>query len=163
LTLEAEAAVNAEASSRDIVENTLPPVATEQQLRIWDFEAFLKEPIAHPITKELDQGLGWTEVLEMLMIILPKQSAQVSHRIQSSRQDNDWNKILWYNKSRETSRICPTCLRLYSVGDELAAHVSGGLTAEDLSSLDRNNLLEAQQREQESSGFCMSTLSGNRE
>jgi hypothetical protein len=115
----------------------------------------LKEPIAHPITKEFDQGLTWKEVLEMLMLILPTHSAQVSQRIQSSIQDDDWNKILWYNKSRKTSRICPTCLRLYNVGDDLPPHVRGGFTAEDLTGFDSVSLLAVQQREQELSGFCM--------
>jgi len=125
---------------------------------IQDFTTFLKGPIAHPIAEESDQGLSWKEVLEILMSILPKETVEVSHKIQDFNQDNDWslNKILWYNKSRKKGRICPACLRLYTIGDDLAAHITGGFTAKDLTGLCRVERLALQQRKQELSGFCMS-------
>jgi len=32
-------------------------------------------------------------------------------------------KILWYNKSRARSRVCPACQRLYRLGDILPGHI----------------------------------------
>ncbi|KAJ3554564.1 hypothetical protein NM688_g3044 [Phlebia brevispora] len=43
------------------------------------------------------------EVLDMLCVVLPEEIAT----------------ILWYNKSRQTARICPVCKRLYRVGEAL--------------------------------------------
>jgi hypothetical protein len=61
-------------------------------------------------------------------------------------------KILWYNKSRAKSRICPACLRLYNIGDEL-----NSLTSEE--DLTGKVALSARLlREQEMSGFCGSIL-----
>jgi len=61
-------------------------------------------------------------------------------------------KILWYNKSRAKSRICPSCLRLYSIGDDLA-----DLIREDRGG-GRCNAPTQQLREQKLSGFCESSL-----
>ncbi|KAG6824895.1 hypothetical protein H0H93_001401, partial [Arthromyces matolae] len=74
------------------------------------------------------------EVLEMLKTILPDEFAL----------------ILWYNKSRETSRICPTCQRLYRIGDILADHFpgSGDKPIEGMGSSERL------QNEQTLSGLC---------
>ncbi|KAJ6614668.1 hypothetical protein B0H10DRAFT_2221067 [Mycena sp. CBHHK59/15] len=47
------------------------------------------------------------EVLQMLCTVLPEETAL----------------ILWYNKSRSTSRICPACQRLYRLGDVLPDHM----------------------------------------
>ncbi|KAG5638954.1 hypothetical protein H0H81_008454 [Sphagnurus paluster] len=56
-----------------------------------------------PLCAEFAQG----EVLQMLMTVLPEETAL----------------ILWYNKSRATSRICPACQRLYRLGDILPDHL----------------------------------------
>ncbi|KAI5887652.1 uncharacterized protein SCHCODRAFT_02638615 [Schizophyllum commune H4-8] len=50
------------------------------------------------------------EVLEMLMTVLPDELAL----------------ILWYNKSRLTSRICPSCRRLYNLGQALPDLIEDG-------------------------------------
>ena len=60
-------------------------------------------------------------------------------------------KILWYNKSRAKSRICPTCLRLYDIGDELSDLTDEGFTRKVVLSV---RLL----REQKLSGFCGSNV-----
>lgn len=65
-------------------------------------------------------------------------------------------KILWYNKSRAKSRICPSCLRLYDIGSELADHSNLGDLFEDSKVVLSARLL----REQELSGFCESFFLG---
>jgi hypothetical protein len=64
----------------------------------------------------------------MLMTILPEDTALVGGRILkfSNTVLMIGMKILWYNKSRVKSRICPACLRLYNIGDELRDLTSGG-------------------------------------
>ncbi|KAG7087628.1 hypothetical protein E1B28_013576 [Marasmius oreades] len=61
---------------------------------------------AHPPALEdpLRAEFSQVEVLQMLKTVLPEEMAL----------------ILWYNKSRATSRICPACHRLYLVGDVLS-------------------------------------------
>ncbi|GAW05361.1 hypothetical protein LENED_007212 [Lentinula edodes] len=61
--------------------------------------------------------------------------------------------ILWYNKSRASSRICPACQRLYRVGDVLPDHALTGSAKSELNSLQRPSELE---REQQLSGLCSS-------
>ncbi|KIL65687.1 hypothetical protein M378DRAFT_161661 [Amanita muscaria Koide BX008] len=66
---------------------------------------FAEKPAMHvPLCAEFAQP----EILEMLRTILPEETAL----------------ILWYNKSRSTSRICPACQRLYRLGDNLPDLVS---------------------------------------
>ncbi|KAJ8518731.1 hypothetical protein ONZ45_g4250 [Pleurotus djamor] len=72
------------------------------------------------------------EVLQMLMTVLPE----------------DLALILWYNKSRATSRICPSCQRLYRLGDTLAP-----LIGDDYDSTPRY-LAPQQSKEQRISGLC---------
>ncbi|KAF8346647.1 hypothetical protein F5887DRAFT_834094, partial [Amanita rubescens] len=74
--------------------------------RVRDTHAFLssryfaQKPAMHiPLCAEFAQP----EILEMLRTILPEETAL----------------ILWYNKSRATSRICPACQRLYHLGESL--------------------------------------------
>ncbi|EAU87554.1 hypothetical protein CC1G_12353 [Coprinopsis cinerea okayama7 len=78
--------------------------------RVRDAKAFLAsrffaQPPAwdNPMCAEFAQE----EVLQMLMTVLPDETA----------------RILWYNKSRATSRICPACQRLYRLGDILPDHI----------------------------------------
>ncbi|KAI5823217.1 hypothetical protein K523DRAFT_287079, partial [Schizophyllum commune Tattone D] len=59
-----------------------------------------------PLCAEFAQA----EVLEMLMAVLPDELAL----------------ILWYNKSRLTSRICPSCRRLYNLGQALPDLIEDG-------------------------------------
>ncbi|KAJ3534979.1 hypothetical protein NMY22_g6685 [Coprinellus aureogranulatus] len=71
---------------------------------------FFAQPPSHddPLCAEFAQP----EVLQMLQTVLPEESAM----------------ILWYNKSRSASRICPSCQRLYRLGDTLPEIIlsSGG-------------------------------------
>ncbi|KAG5640822.1 hypothetical protein DXG03_006894 [Asterophora parasitica] len=64
-----------------------------------------------PCTQKLQDPLcaefAQEEVLQMLMTVLPEETALV----------------LWYNKSRAMSRICPACQRLYRLGDVLPDHL----------------------------------------
>jgi uncharacterized protein YbaR (Trm112 family) len=54
-------------------------------------------------------------------------------------------QIMWYNKSRVGSRVCPACHRLYRIGDVLP----------DLMDEEKAQAgSEIQQREQEISGLC---------
>ncbi|KAG6865306.1 hypothetical protein C0991_003608 [Blastosporella zonata] len=102
--------------------------------RVRDVRAFLSSHFSQPpaFDDSLCAEFAQEEVLEMLMTILPEEIAY----------------ILWYNKSRSTSRICPACLRLYRLGDVLADHISGQEHFEDMESSPRL------QREQTLSGLC---------
>jgi len=54
-------------------------------------------------------------------------------------------QIMWYNKSRIESRVCPACHRLYRIGDVLP----------DLMGVEKAQVGSGiQQREQEISGLC---------
>lgn len=72
------------------------------------------------------------EVLQMLYTVLPEETAL----------------ILWYNKSRSTSRICPTCQRLYRLGDILPDHI------DDEPERVHKPPSPQLEREQELSGLC---------
>ncbi|KAJ4498724.1 hypothetical protein C8R41DRAFT_123689 [Lentinula lateritia] len=108
--------------------------------RVRDTRAFLasryfSQPPAldDPLCAEFAQE----EVLQMLQTVLPEELAL----------------ILWYNKSRASSRICPACQRLYRVGDVLPDHALTGSAKSELDSLQRPSELE---REQQLSGLCSS-------
>ncbi|KAJ3985873.1 hypothetical protein F5890DRAFT_1572633 [Lentinula detonsa] len=105
--------------------------------RVRNTRAFLKsryfsQPPAldDPLCAEFAQE----EVLQMLKTVLPEELAL----------------ILWYNKSRASSRICPACQRLYHVGEVLPDHatLTGGAKS-DIKPLQPPEL----EREQELSGF----------
>ncbi|KAL1741468.1 hypothetical protein HDZ31DRAFT_45387 [Schizophyllum fasciatum] len=74
------------------------------------------------------------EVLEMLRTVLPDEMAL----------------ILWYNKSRLTSRICPACRRLYQLGQALPDLIEEDETVSGADA-GANPLLA---REQTISGLC---------
>ncbi|TFK29070.1 hypothetical protein FA15DRAFT_664377 [Coprinopsis marcescibilis] len=71
---------------------------------------FFKEEVAMDVP--MCREFGQEEVLQMLCSVL----------------DGECARILWYNKSRATSRICPTCQRLYRIGDVLPDHSLGDET-----------------------------------
>ncbi|KAF8438575.1 hypothetical protein L210DRAFT_3481759 [Boletus edulis BED1] len=73
--------------------------------RVRDTRAFLSSFFAQPpaLDDELCAEFAQEEVLQMLCTVLPE----------------DYAIILWYNKSRTTGRVCPSCRRLYSLGDVL--------------------------------------------
>ncbi|KAF8890676.1 hypothetical protein BD779DRAFT_1416443, partial [Infundibulicybe gibba] len=104
--------------------------------RVRDTRAFLSSSyFAQPPAWEdpLCAEFAQEEVLQMLCTVLPEETAM----------------ILWYNKSRATSRICPACQRLYRLGDILPSH------ADDESEQSINQPLSPQlEREQEISGLC---------
>ncbi|KAG6890219.1 hypothetical protein C0995_010230 [Termitomyces sp. Mi166 len=103
--------------------------------RVRDVHAFLSSrffaqspALDDPLCAEFAQK----EVLEMLRTVLPEEVAL----------------ILWYNKSRSTSRICPACHRLYRLGDILADHIPGQTPFDGMDSSPK------MQREQIISGLC---------
>ncbi|KAJ8590657.1 hypothetical protein M405DRAFT_766044 [Rhizopogon salebrosus TDB-379] len=102
--------------------------------RVRDVRAFLSSFFAQPpsLDDPLCAEFSQEEVHQMLCTTLPDETAT----------------ILWYNKSRATSRICPSCRRLYRLGDILPdlTQDSGQQTNET-----RSPLLA---REQEISGLC---------
>ena len=131
--------------------------------RVRDVKMFIKSSFAQPVAQEdeLCQEFGQKEVLEMLMTILPEDTALVGGRILtfSTTQFIVGMKVLWYNKSRAKNRICPACLRLYNIGDELDNLTRGGILGEDAMGGNEKVVLSARQlREQELSGFCGSSL-----
>ncbi|KAJ3523954.1 hypothetical protein NMY22_g11211 [Coprinellus aureogranulatus] len=83
--------------------------------RVRNVREFMKsEFFAQPPSRDdpLCAEFAQPEVLQMLQTVLPEESAM----------------ILWYNKSRSASRICPSCQRLYRLGDTLPEIIlsSGG-------------------------------------
>ncbi|KAF8797673.1 hypothetical protein BYT27DRAFT_7237134 [Phlegmacium glaucopus] len=91
--------------------------------------SFFAQPPAldDPLCAEFAQE----EVLQMLCTILPEETALV----------------LWYNKSRARSRVCPACQRLYRLGDVLPGHIEEELRKD-------RPLPPQLLREQEISGLC---------
>ncbi|CAK5271001.1 unnamed protein product [Mycena citricolor] len=104
--------------------------------RVRDTRAFLTSFFAQPPAWDdpLCAEFAQDEILEMLCTVLPEETAL----------------ILWYNKSRSTSRICPACQRLYRLGDILPGHTDSDVE-EDPSEQPPLPQLE---REQEISGLC---------
>ncbi|KAK0213500.1 hypothetical protein IW262DRAFT_310731 [Armillaria fumosa] len=102
--------------------------------RVRDTSSFLSSFFAQapaldiPMCAEFAQE----EIRQMLSTVLPEETAL----------------ILWYNKSRATSRICPACQRLYHLGDALP-----NLMGEDAEDSQKGRLPQLQ-REQELSGLC---------
>lgn len=76
-------------------------------------------PNADPLPVEFAKE----EIREMLREVLPEECALVSGLVLASlfqTHSTEWAfQILWYNKSRRASRICPSCHRLYNLGDIL--------------------------------------------
>ncbi|CDO70416.1 hypothetical protein BN946_scf184999.g57 [Trametes cinnabarina] len=104
--------------------------------RVKDPRAFMASRLAAPPTlnDELCAEFAEEAVLQMLCTVLPEETAL----------------ILWYNKSRQTARICPACQRLYRLGDVLPDHLAGE-TREQQSETRASPYLA---REQELSGLC---------
>lgn len=73
--------------------------------RVRDARIFMSSFFAKPAALDdpLCAEFAQEEVLQMLCTVLPEETAL----------------ILWYNKSRAESRICPACQRLYRLGDHL--------------------------------------------
>ncbi|KAI0334144.1 hypothetical protein GY45DRAFT_1243126 [Cubamyces sp. BRFM 1775] len=104
--------------------------------RVKDPRAFLSSRFAAPpsLDDELCAEFAEEAVLQMLCTVLPEETAL----------------ILWYNKSRRTSRICPACQRLYRLGDVLPDHLAGD-NGEQRNETRASPYLA---REQELSGLC---------
>lgn len=102
--------------------------------RVRDVRGFLASFFAQPPSLEdpLCAEFSQEEVLQMLCTALSEETAMV----------------LWYNKSRATSRICPSCRRLYRLGDILPDLIDNG--EKQINEI-RSPLLA---REQEISGLC---------
>ncbi|PPQ75221.1 hypothetical protein CVT26_008306 [Gymnopilus dilepis] len=73
--------------------------------RVRDARAFMASFFARPPALEdpLCAEFAQEEVYQMLSTVLPDETAL----------------IVWYNKSRLLSRVCPACQRLYQIGDAL--------------------------------------------
>ncbi|KAI0351652.1 hypothetical protein OH77DRAFT_1410795 [Trametes cingulata] len=104
--------------------------------RVKDPRAFLASRFAAPpsLDDELCAEFAEEAVLQMLCTVLPEETAL----------------ILWYNKSRRTSRICPACQRLYRLGDVLPDHLAG----EDGEQRNETQSSPYLAREQQLSGLC---------
>ncbi|KAJ6482917.1 hypothetical protein C8R47DRAFT_577324 [Mycena vitilis] len=104
--------------------------------RVRDTRAFLSSFFAQPpaLDDPLCAEFSQDEVLQMLCTVLPEETAL----------------ILWYNKSRSTSRICPACQRLYRLGDVLPDHTDD---SEDHARAYQHPPPQLE-REQEISGLC---------
>ncbi|KAH9477076.1 hypothetical protein JR316_0010992 [Psilocybe cubensis] len=104
--------------------------------RVRDARAFMASFFAQPpaLNDPLCAEFAQDEVLQMLCTVLPEEAAL----------------LLWYNKSRSESRVCPACQRLYRIGDTLPELMP---VEEDQVPVDRTpspKLL----REQRISGLC---------
>ncbi|KAF8064194.1 hypothetical protein FPV67DRAFT_1503890 [Lyophyllum atratum] len=105
--------------------------------RVRDTRAFLASKFfSQPPALEIPlcAEFAQEEVLQMLMTVLPEETAL----------------ILWYNKSRATSRICPACQRLYRLGDILPDHLADGMPNPETEARPSPQL----EREQALSGLC---------
>ncbi|KAI0270543.1 hypothetical protein BC834DRAFT_861936 [Gloeopeniophorella convolvens] len=73
--------------------------------RVRDMRAFIDSSFAQPAWSDdpLCAEFAQREVLQMLRTVLPEETALV--------------RRLWYNKSRRVGRVCPACLRLYTLAD----------------------------------------------
>ncbi|KAJ7353624.1 hypothetical protein DFH08DRAFT_774722 [Mycena albidolilacea] len=105
--------------------------------RVRDMRAFLSSFFAQPAALDdpLCAEFSQDEVLQMICTVLPEETAL----------------ILWYNKSRSMSRICPACQRLYRLGDVLPGHTD--FSEEHERSVDQRPPPQLK-REQEISGLC---------
>ncbi|KAF5361420.1 hypothetical protein D9758_006214 [Tetrapyrgos nigripes] len=111
--------------------------------RVRDIRAFLASGYfaqAPAFNDPLCAEFAQEEVLQMLQTVLPDEMAL----------------ILWYNKSRATSRICPACQRLYRLGDILPDHKELLEEAMQEISYSKERSLPHPQllREQQLSGLC---------
>ncbi|KAJ7260937.1 hypothetical protein B0H12DRAFT_364624 [Mycena haematopus] len=107
--------------------------------RVRDMRAFLSSFFAQPpaVDDPLCAEFSQDEILQMLCTVLPEETAL----------------ILWYNKSRSTSRICPACQRLYRLGDVLRDHTDFSEDHDSERCVDQPPLPQLE-REREISGLC---------
>ncbi|KAF7791570.1 hypothetical protein EIP86_002586 [Pleurotus ostreatoroseus] len=123
---------------------------TGDGLRVLDvFNFVFDSRLASP--PSLDDALcaefAQEEILDMLCTVLPEECATVLTFA--------W-QIMWYNKTRTASRICPVCKRLYRVGDVLDPSPSRS-PPRSRSPSPHNNTSPAKdkrRKEQEISGIC---------
>ncbi|TFK95717.1 hypothetical protein BDV98DRAFT_517099 [Pterulicium gracile] len=112
--------------------------------RVRNARVFLDSYFALPVSSDdaLCEEFGKDEVRDMLLSVLPEELALT----------------LWYNKSRLTGRVCPTCRRLYRVGDALHDLTLGPQDKSDQPPLSKNNsppaVLDQLRNEQDLSGLC---------
>ncbi|VDC02260.1 unnamed protein product [Peniophora sp. CBMAI 1063] len=107
--------------------------------RVRDVRAFMSSSFAQPpwLADPLCAEFAMPEVLQMLQTVLPPDTAM----------------ILWYNKSRKTSRVCPACQRVYSLGDTLKSPV--GRDGQKAPEADKDKPISPQLlQEQILSGLC---------
>ncbi|KAL0577609.1 hypothetical protein V5O48_004370 [Marasmius crinis-equi] len=111
--------------------------------RVRNTREFLQSPFfAQPpaLDDPLRAEFAQEEVLQMLKTVLPEEMAL----------------ILWYNKSRAMSRICPACHRLYRVGDVLPDAIDTNTDTTISSPPSSVGMHPQLQREQDISGLCSS-------
>ncbi|CAG7851165.1 SubName: Full=Uncharacterized protein {ECO:0000313/EMBL:CCA71860.1} [Serendipita indica DSM 11827] len=119
--------------------------------RVRDFVAFLHSPFAVQPSVEFvrvgepkggaEDDVDWTdnELVGLLARAVPDELALV----------------LWYNRTRATHRICPTCQRVYHVGEALRPHLPG-VDSEEEQSVTEEEVKRhaARTAEQWLSGIC---------
>ncbi|KAF9649546.1 hypothetical protein BDM02DRAFT_3084631, partial [Thelephora ganbajun] len=79
--------------------------------RVKSMGEFLRSSFASEPTwdDELCAEFAQEEMLEMLRVVLPEEMAL----------------CVWYNKSRQRSRVCPACWRIFQMGDVLSSPLQG--------------------------------------
>lgn len=89
--------------------------------RVRDTHTFLSSFFAQPpaLDDPLCAEFAQEEILQMLCTVLPEETAIVCPSPWVGSWVPMFIQILWYNKSRTTGRVCPSCRRLYSLGDVL--------------------------------------------
>lgn len=134
-----------------------------------DISAFLDSRICAPPSLEdpLSAEFAQQEVLEMLCKILPEETAMVRaylFLLLMILVINDLatcpasGQIMWYNKSRLKSRVCPACKRLYHLGDNTKEPLVDAFDDESLFGTREmeKDQPRRKQSEQRISGICTS-------
>ncbi|KAG8927265.1 hypothetical protein FRC02_008342, partial [Tulasnella sp. 418] len=106
--------------------------------RVTDLWAFMNSMLSDAPSESDPECLdfGSPEVYPILTQLLP----------------TDLALIIWYNKTRETGRICPACRRVYHIGDKLLPH---NTTSQAHPSGQTEEFLRPRkEREQKISGLC---------
>lgn len=131
--------------------------------RVKDIEKYLSSFFCPPVSLDNHDCARYdrVEILTVLKSTLPHEFALVSNLdliTKSILNYMNYQKNVWFNKSRTFNRICPACQRLYRLGDSLLDPVNGGMLC-----IEDPNTPYQVLREQRISGICMhSTSNGSK-